>query len=164
MGGITLGAMTAGMVLARLRHYKRIPVAALSVAIGALAVLAAVPLLPFGAVAVLLFLTGAGIGPMYPVTTVLIQNAVPRHQIGVATGTLNFFRLLGGTIVVAGFGAIVLGGDAGGTALLSLGGPPHPGNAASDAAAAFAWVFATAGAFLMVALAALLAVEEHPLR
>jgi MFS family permease len=164
MGGITLGAMTAGMALARIRHYKLIPAAALSGAIAALAVLAAARDLPFGAVAFLLLLTGGGIGPMYPVTTVLIQNAVPRHQIGVATGTLNFFRLLGGTIVVAGFGAIVLGGDAGGAASPSHNGLPHPASAAADAAAAFAWVFAAAGVFLTVALAALLAVEEHPLR
>ena len=45
---------------------------------------------------------------MYPVTTVVIQNVVQPHQFGTATGTLNFSRQLGGSIVVA-FGAIVLG-------------------------------------------------------
>jgi hypothetical protein len=107
---------------------------------------------------------------MYPVTTILIQNAVPRHQIGVATGTLNFFRLLGGTIVVAGFGAIVLAGNAGGLA------PPGPasdgpagalppmGGAAADFSAVFAWVFVAAAGCLTAALAALLMVEERPLR
>ncbi len=39
-----------------------------------------------------------------------MQNAVKPHQLGTATGTLNFFRTLGGAIVVAVFGAIVLGG------------------------------------------------------
>jgi hypothetical protein len=99
---------------------------------------------------------------------------VPRHQIGVATGTLNFFRLLGGAIVVAGFGAIVLGGDAGGQA--SAGPPfqklahvlseasPATGSAAADFSAVFAWVFAAACGCLVVALAALFAVEERPLR
>jgi MFS family permease len=164
MCGITLGAMTAGTALARIRHYKRIPAAALLVAFAALGMLAAAPRLSFGAVTFLLLLTGGGIGPMYPVTTVLIQNAVPRHQIGVATGTLNFFRLLGGTIVVAGFGAIVLGGDAGGPMPPAHGGLPHAGSAASDVSAVFAWVFAAAGGCLMAALAALLIVEEHPLR
>jgi MFS family permease len=163
MVGITLGAMTAGMALARLRHYKRIPLAALAASITALAVLAATPHLPFAAVALLLMLTGGGIGPMYPTTTVLIQNAVPRHHIGIATGTLNFFRLLGGTIVVAGFGAIVLGGRAGGPGPL-VHGLPHPGSTAANAAAVFAWVFAAAGGCLMAALAALLIVEEQPLR
>jgi MFS family permease len=163
MGGITLGAMAAGTALARYRHYKRIPLIGLTVAITALAALAATSHPSFAAVAALLLLTGGGIGPMYPVTTVLIQNNVPRHQIGIATGTLNFFRLLGGTIVVAGFGAIVLGG-AGGPALLSHGGLPLPGSAAADATAVFAWVFAAACGCLAAALAALLTVEEHPLR
>jgi MFS family permease len=165
MGGITLGAMAAGAALARHRHYKRIPTAGLLVAIAALAVLALDRHPSFAAVAALLLLVGGGIGPMYPVSTVLIQNAIPPHQTGVATGTLNFFRLLGGTIIVAGFGAILLGGDAGG-----LAGPPShggltlPGEAATGAPAVFAWVFAAACGCLTAALAALLIVEEHPLR
>jgi len=32
------------------------------------------------------------------------------HQFGIATGTLNFFRSLGGAIIVAAFAAIVLSG------------------------------------------------------
>ena len=174
MGGITLGSLAAGQALARYRRYKRLPVAGLLLAIAALALLAANLHPSFASVVVLLMLAGIGIGPMYPVTTVLIQNAVPRHQIGIATGTLNFFRLLGGAIVVAGFGAIVLGGDAGGQA--SAGSPlqklshvlseasPAPASAAADFSAVFAWVFAAACGCLVVALAALLAVEERPLR
>jgi MFS family permease len=178
MGGITLGSLAAGQTMARYRHYKRIPVAGLFLAIAALAVLAANLHPSFTAVVVLLMLAGGGIGPMYPVTTVLIQNAVPRHQIGIATGTLNFFRLLGGAIVVAGFGAVVLGSRAGGQAPGRLASEKlsqvlsqadvlsqaAPGGSAVDFAAAFAWVFAAACGCLVVALAALLAVEERPLR
>ena len=58
----------------------------------------------------LLFALGCGLGPMYPMSTILMQNAVKPHQLGTATGTLNFFRTLGGAIIVAVFGAIVLGG------------------------------------------------------
>jgi MFS family permease len=158
MVGITLGALAAGTALARYRHYMRIPVIGLLVAIAALAALAANLHPSLAAVAFLLILAGGGIGPMYPVTTVLIQNAVSRHQIGVATGTLNFFRLLGGTIVVAGFGAIVLGGGAGPTTPGRLShGPMSPG--------VFVWVFMAAGGCLIGALVALLLmVKEHPLR
>ena len=53
---------------------------------------------------------GCGLGPMYPVSTIVMQNVVKPHQLGTATGTLNFFRTLGGALVVAIFGAIVLGG------------------------------------------------------
>ena len=47
---------------------------------------------------------------MFPITTVAVQNAVPLHQLGTATGVLNFFRSLGGAIAGRGFGAIFLGG------------------------------------------------------
>jgi MFS family permease len=87
---------------------------------------------------------------MYPTTTLIIQNAVRAHQFGVATGTLAFFRQLGGAIVVAVFGAIVLGGiDAGSGAHLTP---------------AFRWVFIAAAVFLAIAFVAVLFIEEHPLR
>ena len=62
----------------------------------------------------ILAVNGFGVGTMYPFTTVVIQNAVEPHQFGIATGTLNFFRQLGGAIIVAVFVAIVLGGFEGG--------------------------------------------------
>ena len=34
---------------------------------------------------------------------------MPPHQMGTATGALNFFRSLGGALIVAAFGAIVIG-------------------------------------------------------
>jgi MFS family permease len=169
MAGATLGAFAAGRALGRHRHYKRIPLCGLCLAIVALAVMAADLHLSFGSVAGLLLLIGGGIGTMYPVTTVLIQNAVPPHQFGVATGTLNFFRLLGGTIVVAGFGAIVLSRASAAGALVALepisrGVVRTPGDVAFDFSAVFAWVFAAACLCLAAALAALSIVEEHPLR
>ncbi len=66
----------------------------------------------------LLTVGGGGLGVMYPVTTTIVQNAVAPHQLGIATGALNFVRQLGGAIIVAAFGAIVLGGiDTGGHGL-----------------------------------------------
>jgi MFS family permease len=109
---------------------------------------------------VLCLVCGTGLGPMYPSTTVIMQNAVLPHQLGIATGTLNFFRQLGGAIIVAVFGAIALGGlDSGGHAA----GQP-PGAAAADLAGLFRWVFLAGAAFLTVAFVAILLVEEKPLR
>ena len=66
---------------------------ALPLAIVALVVFAIWPAgLSLAAVSALFALAGVGIGPMYPATTVIIQNAVLPHQLGIATGTLNFFR------------------------------------------------------------------------
>jgi EmrB/QacA subfamily drug resistance transporter len=164
--GTVVGAFWAGRGLGRYKRYKRIPMVGLLVAIAALAVLATRDDMPFGIVAVLLVLAGGGIGTMYPVTTVLMQNAVLPHQFGVATGTLNFFRLLGGTIVVAGFGAIVLGA-AGGVPTLEpfhRGTVLHSGLIEADFSQVFSWVFAAAAGCLAAALAALAIVEETPLR
>ena len=89
-----------------------------------------------------------------------MQNAVKLHQLGTATGALNFFRLLGGAIVVAVFGAIVLGssgGQFGSAGLQSLGGQT------AEFAIAFRFVFLAAAVFLAIALACLFAVEERPL-
>jgi EmrB/QacA subfamily drug resistance transporter len=109
--GPVLGATLSGRALARLTHYKRVPVAGLGVALVGMALLTVyagrMPLLPFG---LLLALVSCGFGTMLPVATVSIQNAVAFHQLGTATAVANFFRQLGGALIVAVFGAIVLGG------------------------------------------------------
>jgi len=165
VAGTTVGSLIAGRMIARLAHYRRVPVAGLIVSVAALAVLAADPAgVSLAGASALLAAVGLGLGPMYPVTTVVIQNAVASHQFGTATGTLNFFRQLGGAIVVAAFGAIVLGalGSAGDAAALdTLAGVNR---AAADFAPTFRWVFVVAGIFLTSACLAMMAVEERPLR
>jgi EmrB/QacA subfamily drug resistance transporter len=160
--GTTAGAMAAGRAMAHLEHYKRVPIGGLALAIASLAWLAVYPAgHSLASVCGLLLVAGIGLGPMYPTTTVLIQNVVAAHHTGTATGALNFFRQLGGSIIVASFGAIVLGA-AGETATLeTLAGN---GQAAPAFAAAFRWVFVAAAAFLTVAFLAMLVVEERPLR
>jgi hypothetical protein len=81
------------------------------------------------------------------------------HQLGVATGTMNFFRALGSTFIVAAFGAIVLAG-----APMTRGISAGAVLAGTDAADAFRWVFAAAILCLVVALACILALKERPLR
>jgi len=160
--GTTAGAMGAGRAFAQMQHYKRVPIAGLVVGIATLAWLAVDPAdHTLTSVCVLLLVAGTGLGPMYPTTTVLIQNVVAAHHTGTATGALNFFRQLGGSIIVASFGAIVLGG-AGETATLeTLAGN---GQAVPEFAAAFRWVFIAAAVFLTLALVAMTGVEERPLR
>jgi MFS family permease len=160
MGGATLGSMVAGRLMTRLERYKRVAVLAMPIGIVVLIVFALLPgNLTLTQVAVLLAIGGAGVGPMWPTTTVIIQNAVPLHQLGIATGTLSFFRQLGGAIIVAVFAAIVLGGHDGLT-LDRLAGAAGAGAFASS----FRFVFIVAAIFLGVALLALLTIREQPLR
>jgi EmrB/QacA subfamily drug resistance transporter len=163
MCGATLGSLAAGRLLSRLDRYKRVPLVGLPLGI---AVLAAFALWPdrFSVmeVAALLVIGGLGMGTMYPTTTVLIQNAVPPHQLGTATGTLNFFRQLGGALVVAVFGAIVLGGldlHAAGPIVLQ-----RLSEAGGPAVDSFRFVFIAAACFLAAAFLAVLCIAERPLR
>src|ERR1700726_4464327 len=161
MGGATLGSLVSTRVIVRIKHYMRVPIAGLVVAIVALAVLAADPAgHTLGNVVALLFVLGFGLGPMYPVSTIVMQNVVKPHQLGTATGTLNFFRTLGGAIVVALFGAIVLGGIGDGPGVTTL---EKVSAGHSDLAPAFHWVFIAAAICLAVSLLCMLVIEERPL-
>jgi EmrB/QacA subfamily drug resistance transporter len=161
MAGTVVGSLTAARLMVRVEHYMRVPLVSLLFAVIALGVLAADPVnQSIARLVLLLFVLGCGVGPLYPMSTIVMQNAVKPHQLGTATGTLNFFRTLGGAIVVAVFGAIVLGSAPGDAAAITL---ERLASAHADLAPAFRWVFIAAAICLVVAFASLLAVEERPL-
>jgi EmrB/QacA subfamily drug resistance transporter len=165
LAATTAGSFFAGRMMVRLVHYKLVPMGGMLLGIVMLAAFAVKPGgLSLWEVCVLLTVGGTGLGVMYPVTTTIVQNAVAAHQLGTATGALNFARQLGGAIVVAAFAAIVLGGiDTGGRGLtLEL---LRSGAAASgDFAAVFRWLFAAGAVLLAAGLVAVAAIEERPLR
>ena len=53
-----------------------------------------------------MFIAGLGVGPTFSVFTIVVQNAVPFSQLGVATSNLTFFRQIGGTVALAIVGTI----------------------------------------------------------
>ncbi|MCK0197597.1 MFS transporter [Ancylobacter sp. 6x-1] len=164
MAGVVVGATGTGRAMARVIHYKRIPIFGLSISIIALGVLTLVATgLHVGVLVVLLGVAGIGLGTVLPVSTVAIQNAVPLAQIGTATAAMNFFRSLGGAVLTAGFGALVIGmagGQSGGLGERLL---LHHGDDRM-LATAFQWVFGAAALALVGALIAVLIMEERPLR
>jgi EmrB/QacA subfamily drug resistance transporter len=161
----TPGAIMSGRAMMHLRHYKRVSLACLTLAILAAASLAVFPAPSTAAVMVLLAVIGVGVGSVFPLATVCIQNAVPRHQMGTATGVMNFFRALVSALVVAVMGAIVLAG---------FGVAPGHGHsvealvaasvASGEVSRVFRGVFVAVVAFLLCGLAALIRLEERPLR
>ena len=135
--------------------------AGLVLAIIVLAVLAANPAAyTLTEVVILIAVLGLGLGPMYPVSTIVMQNTVKPHQLGTATGTLNFFRTLGGALIVAIFGAIVLGGVGDGSPALTI---DKLAVGHGNLAPAFHWVFIAAAVCLGISLLCVAAVEERPL-
>ena len=156
----------AGQAIARLVRYKWVPIGGLLLAIAALAALAFDPAgYSLASVAGLFFVIGTGIGPDVSGDHRGDPERGAPHQLGTATGTLNFFRLLGGAFIVAAFGAIVLGAiDAAGgvTALDTLPSAARPHG--ENFVVAFRHVFVAAAVFIAAALVCMMVVEERPLR
>ncbi|WP_420135331.1 MDR family MFS transporter [Rhodopseudomonas sp.] len=159
-----LGAAFTGRAMVKVERYKRIAILGTSFSglmMAAIAVLTPLPLWLFLA---MLSLFSIGLGTVFPVTVVSIQNAVARPQIGTATGAMNFFRALMASFTVAAFTAVLLiafGGE------LQLGGTEHRhaigSVAAADMVAAFRWVFAAAAVMLAASATCVAVMEERKL-
>ncbi|MFN3350872.1 MDR family MFS transporter [Pseudorhodoplanes sp.] len=163
MGASVIGATLAGQLMARVERYKLLAIAGAVLAIFALGAMAIWPVgLPIAVTLSILSVAGFGIGAVFPVTTVSMQNAVSDRHMGIATGALNFFRSLGSALTVALLGAIVLGGigASGGVSVEAL------ARTASEPALAYAFrfVFLAAMLILCFGLAFLIGMEEKPLR
>ncbi len=48
-----------------------------------------------------MFVTGLGMGPVFSVFPLVVQNSVPVRQIGAATSNLTFFQQVGGSVGLA---------------------------------------------------------------
>ena len=157
MIGIPVGATLSGRTMAAVTRYKRLPTLGLALAILALGGFAALAGRgPFWLCEILLAIAAFGIGTVFPVVTVALQNAVDVHHLGTATATMNFVRQLAGAIIVAVFGAMALGGGGLSLEALETRGTVDPG--------AFRSVFALATALLCVAFVIFVLMEERPLR
>jgi hypothetical protein len=137
-------------------HYKSIPLVGIVLAIGSITTLALMAdrLTPL-TFEVLLALIGIGFGPIPPLASIALQNTVATHQFGTAVGTMNFARSLYSTILIAIFGAIVLGDVPAGAASAAL---------SPDTVEGFRHVFYAAAASFAVVLVGLVFLEEKPLR
>lgn len=165
MVGTVMGAVTSGRGMARFKHYKRLPMAALAVSVAAILVMTVWPSgLPLWQLEGLFLVTSFGLGTVLPVVTVSIQNAVPLHQLGTATANMNFFRSLGGAVAVAAFGAILFGALSGGAGdLKGLDDLLREANV-DVLAGAFRWVFLASAVGLGLAFLSLALMKELPLR
>src|SRR5216683_421792 len=158
----TLGAAIAGRTMARARHYKRVAIVGTACA-GLAGTAMALTALPLWALLTLLSVFALGLGTVFPISVVSLQNSVARSQVGTITGAMNFFRALMASFMVAAFSAILLmalGAD------ISLGGEhrgPVNSIAAADMIAAFHYVFGAAAALLAVASLCMILMEEKPL-
>jgi EmrB/QacA subfamily drug resistance transporter len=158
----TGGAAIAGQTMARAKHYKLVAIIGTSCA-ALVGLTLAVTALPLWAMLVLLSLFALGLGTVFPVSVVALQNSVARSQVGTVTGAMNFFRALMASFMVAAFSAILLMALG---AEVPLGDQHHgPVNSISsaDMIMAFHYVFGAAALLLACASLFMILMEERPL-
>jgi MFS family permease len=107
LGGVIFSAVASGQVVARTGRYRWLLFASLvATAVGLVLMTqlrADTPLpLLWGA----MLITGVGVGPMFAVFPLVVQNSVPVRQIGSAVSNLTFFQQVGGTVGLAITGTI----------------------------------------------------------
>ena len=158
----TGGAAIAGRTMARAKHYKLVAIIGTGFA-ALLGCALALTTLPLWGLLTLLSLFALGLGTVFPISVVALQNSVARSQVGTITGAMNFFRALMASFMVAAFSAILLmalGAD------ISLSGE-HRGAVSSipvaDMVTAFRYVFGAAAALLACASLCMIVMEERPL-
>ena len=127
-----IGASTlSGFIMSKTGRYRLLPILSTGVLFIGLVLLGTMQLAtPDWQIALLMFMVGAGIGPVNSVSVTATQNAVSPSLVGVATAGTTLFRQVGGSIGVSVFGAIFSSGLA-----ARLGGTEHGGGASLDAGA-----------------------------
>ncbi len=105
--GLLITSMASGTIVGRTGHYKIFPILG-----GAVSALGMFLLSRMDAQTSLwisslyLFVLGLGLGLSMQVLTIVVQNTVPYHDLGVATSGVTFLRTLGSAFGVALFGTV----------------------------------------------------------
>ena len=156
LAGTVLGANTSGRYMARVTHYKRIALSGLGVAVLATSAFAAtVGMLSLVQSLALTALIGVGIGTVFPIVTVSVQNAVRGPDLGITTAAMAFLRSLGSTIGVAVLGAVLAGSGVAAAGRAAAGGLADRG---------FSLAFGVAAVAMALGFILLWRMEEKPLR
>lgn len=109
VGGLMIAAIVSGLITAKTGRIRGFPILGTALAtVGLLLLWLTVTAdTNLGLVMALMFLTGLGLGNCMQPLTLIVQNAVPPQEIGVATSAATFFRQTGGTLGVAIFLSIL---------------------------------------------------------
>lgn len=184
MAGIITASVGSGRLITRSGRYKIYPVVGSLLAGSALFLLSTMgvgtTLLP---ASIYMLILGAGLGLMFQVLVLAVQNSVDMRDLGVATSANTFFRSLGGSFGTALFGAIFtsrltanlarllpngeigVGGDLTSSPQVILSLPPQvKANVIQAFADSTSTVFLTAVPFAFLAFLLVLVMPELPLR
>ena len=107
LGGLVIFSTTSGIVISKTGRYRPFPIIGTALIAISLLLLSQVGLHTSLVVGGLfMFILGVGLGCVMQVLVLIVQNAVPYSELGVATSGATFFRSIGGSFGTAIFGAI----------------------------------------------------------
>jgi EmrB/QacA subfamily drug resistance transporter len=107
LAGMVIFSTGSGLVISRTGRYRIFPIAGTALITVGLLLLSRMGV-GTGSLVVALFMLvlGMGLGCVMQVLVLIVQNAVPYSELGVATSGATFFRSIGGSFGTAIFGAI----------------------------------------------------------
>src|ERR1035438_257346 len=109
--GLLAMSISSGLYISRTGRYRWFPLAGtigVTIGLGLLTRLGAHTSLLVVSLDILVF--GLGLGLFMQVLTLVVQNAAPMKQMGVATASVTFFRSMGGAIGASALGAVLTAG------------------------------------------------------
>src|SRR6202034_3866538 len=106
--GLLAMSISSGLYISRTGRYRWFPLAGtIGVTIGLVLLTRLGAHTSLLVVSLDVFVFGAGLGLFMQVLTLVVQNAVPMNQMGVATSAVTFFRSMGGAIGASALGAVL---------------------------------------------------------
>ena len=176
-GGSLIASIVTARLISRRGHYKRtlvIGATLMAISFGLLASIG--PQTPLWCVAVYIAVLGASLGVTAETLSIVVQNGVPSRLVGTASALVGFFRIAGGMVSIAVFGAILgsrVTGDVAASGAAGFDGRtvPSPGLLPEPLAGVVAAAYADGVAFLyllcipvaLVMMAALMALPAGTL-
>jgi EmrB/QacA subfamily drug resistance transporter len=107
LAGLIIFSSGAGILISRTGRYRVFPIAGTALITIGIALLSQVGVgTSLVLAALFMFVLGIGLGCVMQVLVLIVQNAVPYPELGVATSGATFFRSIGGSFGTAIFGAI----------------------------------------------------------
>ena len=106
--GLLVMSISSGLYISRTGRYRWFPLAGTVLVTVGLVLLSHLGAhTPLAVVGLYILVFGAGLGLFIQVLTLVVQNAVPMRQMGVATSSVTFFRSMGGAIGASALGAVL---------------------------------------------------------
>jgi EmrB/QacA subfamily drug resistance transporter len=107
MAGLLVVSIGSGQIIARTGKYRFFPIAGSALTTFGLYLFSTMgPHTSAAQQTLYMIVLGMGLGGVMQVLVIIVQNAVPQSQLGVATSGATFFRSIGGSFGTAIFGAI----------------------------------------------------------